>query len=163
MPYWACARTAPSRDQFAAESVALAGFEVFTPRVRERVGAKWRTTPLFPGYFFVRIVDQWRVLNRTVGVMRVVQFGPEPARCPDEVIGELLARADRDGIIRLSARRPPRRIFTPGAAVAIADGPLRGLEAIHTGMSAHDREIVLLTMLGASRPIEIAAGLLAPR
>jgi hypothetical protein len=37
---WAVARTAASRDSFAAESVSMAGFEVFAPRLRTRVGAK---------------------------------------------------------------------------------------------------------------------------
>jgi hypothetical protein len=39
-PHWAVARTAASRDSFAAESISIAGFEVFAPRLRTRVGAK---------------------------------------------------------------------------------------------------------------------------
>ena len=32
-PHWAVARTAPSRDSFAAESISIARFEVFAPRL----------------------------------------------------------------------------------------------------------------------------------
>jgi hypothetical protein len=39
-PHWAVARTAASRDSFAAESISIAGFKVFAPRLRTRVGAK---------------------------------------------------------------------------------------------------------------------------
>jgi len=39
-PHWAVARTAASRDSFAAESISIARFEVFAPRLRTRVGAK---------------------------------------------------------------------------------------------------------------------------
>jgi transcriptional antiterminator RfaH len=164
MPYWAVARTAPNRERLAVESVGQAGFETFVPRIRVKVGAQWRTQPLFGCYFFVRVVDRWRILERTIGVLNVVKFGASPARCPDEEIAALLSRADPDGVIRLSARPslPSRRILTPGAVVAIADGPFRGFEGIYSGQSAQEREIVLLNLLGAVRPVEIAAGLLAP-
>jgi molybdopterin molybdotransferase len=36
---------------------------------------------LFAGYFFTRIVDQWRVLERTMGVLCVVRVGAVPSRC----------------------------------------------------------------------------------
>jgi hypothetical protein len=39
-----------------------------------------------------------------MGVVSVVKFGPAPARCPDEEIARLIARADPDGIVRLSPR-----------------------------------------------------------
>ena len=75
-----------------------------------------------------------------------------------------LARADPDGIRLRPARRcrSSGRVLTPGAVVAIAGGPLRGFEGIYSGQSAQEREIVLLNLLGAVRPVEIAAGLLAP-
>jgi transcription antitermination factor NusG len=121
MPFWAVVRAVPHHDQLAAECVAMAGFETFTPKIRVKVESRCRTTPLFPGYFFTRIIDRWRMLERTMGVLNVVKFGAAPARCPDAEIAALLERSDPDGIIRLAARPslPPRRIFTPGAAVAI--------------------------------------------
>jgi hypothetical protein len=62
MSYWAVARTAPNHDRWAAECVAQAGFETFTPKIRTRSGAQWRTVPLFPRYFFVHVIDRWRVV-----------------------------------------------------------------------------------------------------
>jgi hypothetical protein len=119
MPFWVAVRTVRNHDRLAVESVCQAGFEIFATRVRERFGSRWRTTPLFAGYFFVRVVDRWRAIERTI-----VKVGATPAKCPDLEIAALLERSDPDGIIRLAARpsSPPRRIFTPGATVATADG-----------------------------------------
>jgi transcription antitermination factor NusG len=46
--------------------------------------------------------------------------------------------------------------------VVIADGPFRGLNAIYTGRSAHERELVLINLLGRQTPVKVAAGLVAP-
>jgi transcription antitermination factor NusG len=167
MPYWAVCRSAPNHERLAAEGVALAGFETFIPRIRVKNGARWRTTPLFGCYFFVRVVDRWRILERTIGVLHVIKFGGAPARCPDAEIAALLERSDPDGIVRLPPRissrpSPAPLALAPGTAVAIAAGPFRGFEAIHTGMTAHERELVLVNILGAQRPVEIAAGLIRP-
>jgi hypothetical protein len=63
MPYWTVLRSAPGHDVLAYEGVVRAGFEIFTPKIRTRIGAKWRTSPLFGWYFFARVVDQWRALG----------------------------------------------------------------------------------------------------
>jgi transcription antitermination factor NusG len=164
MPYWAAVRTAPHHERLAYESVGLAGFETFTPKIRTKVGTQWRTVPLFGVYFFVRIIDQWRVLERTLGVLNVVKVGATPSKCPDAEIAALIERSDPDGVIRLATRpsSPSRRVLSPGAQVEIAGGPLRGFSGIYAGMSVQERELVLINILGASRPVEIASGLLAP-
>ena len=64
----------------AHEGVVRAGYEIFTPKIRTRVGARWRTTSLFGSYFFVRVIDQWRTLERTIGVLNVVKAAGVPAR-----------------------------------------------------------------------------------
>jgi transcriptional antiterminator RfaH len=164
MAFWAVVRAAPNRERLACESVVQAGFEIFVPRIRVRVGSQWRTTPLFGSYFFARIIDRWRVIERSPGVLSTIKFGTSPARCPDEEIARLIERSDRDGIIRLPPRplSPPRRTFSRGAMVAIADGPFAGFSGLYAGQTVHDREIILLDILGASRPVEVSAGLLAP-
>jgi transcription antitermination factor NusG len=163
MPFWAVARINPGFDRLAAESVAAARFETFVPRIRTQIGSKWRTVPLFGCYFFVRVIDQWRILERSPGVAAVVKFGATPARCPDEEIAQLLARADPDGIIRLN-RSPiaSGHVFEPGAPVMIAGGPFRGLAGIYGGQTAHERELILLDVLGRATPVDVAAGLVVP-
>jgi hypothetical protein len=67
MAFWAVVRAVPHHDRLAAECMAMAGFETFTPKIRVKIESRWRTTPLFAGYFFTRNVDQWGVLERTMG------------------------------------------------------------------------------------------------
>jgi transcription antitermination factor NusG len=164
MPFWAVARTLPHRETFAAESIGEAGFEVFAPKVREGVGLKWRFSPLFRGYLFVRVVDRWRIVERTLGVLKFVKFGDAPARCPDAEIAALIKRSDADGIIRLPPEAPPhvRRVFSAGETVTITSGAFRGFRGLHTGMTTRDREVILLDVLGGKRPIAIASHQVAP-
>ena len=52
------------------------GFEVFLPLVQ----TKRASTPLFPGYLFARIVDRWRSINTTFGVLCLVRVGDCPSK-----------------------------------------------------------------------------------
>jgi hypothetical protein len=75
MAFWAVVR--PHDDRLAAECVAMAGFETFTPKIESRSRAVGRTTPLFAGYFFTRIVD--REGDRTARTAANVEAFPERA------------------------------------------------------------------------------------
>ena len=65
--------------------------------------------------------------------------------------------------IRLPPPPPPRprRVFKKGEHVKIIAGQFASFAAIHTGMSAKQREIVLINMLGATRPVEVQRHLTA--
>jgi transcription antitermination factor NusG len=161
MPYWSVARTLPQREAFAAERLEAGGFEIFAPKVK----TKRALVPLFAGYLFVFIVEQWRAIDSTPGVLKLIRFGDMPAKCPDAEVARLQAQVNRQGFIRLpdGPSKPARRIFAKGAAVRIVGGPLQGVAALHSGMSAAEKEILLIAMLGAQRPVAIAAHLLAPQ
>jgi transcriptional antiterminator RfaH len=139
---------------FGGAHVTWEGYETFVPKTKVLIGARWRAAPLFVGYFFVRIVDRWRVIERTIGVLGLVKFGDTPARCPDAEIAKLRTRADADGLIRL----PWRRI---GDRVRIVDGPFTGVDGLYAGMSARDRELVLISLLGRQTKVELRPGQLA--
>jgi transcriptional antiterminator RfaH len=162
MAYWVAARSVFGHERLAHESVAVAGFEIFAPRTRTLVGSRWRTVPLFGNYFFVRIEERWRAIERALGVASVVRFGMEPARVPDQEIGKLFMRADPDGIIRLDPPPFIHKSIPVGAKVRVISGPLKGFEGLYLGQSARDRERVLLEVLGAKRPVELARGLAIP-
>jgi transcriptional antiterminator RfaH len=166
MSYWAVVRAASNHERLAWDSVGRAGFETFVPRIRIKAGSQWRTQPLFGCYFFARVIDQWRALERSVGVVSVVKFGTTPAPCPDEEIRALLGKSDRDGIIRLNAHpttSPRRELLTPGDPVAITDGPFVGLTGIYSGMTTRERELVLIDLLGKQTPVSISADLVVPQ
>jgi transcriptional antiterminator RfaH len=163
MPFWPVARTAPQREPFAVERLEAGGFEIFAPKIR----AKRQIVPLFPAYLFVRIASAWQPVDRTPGVIGLIRFGDEPAKCPDAEIDRIRSHMDADGVVRLPA--PPRKpqqakpAFQPGAKIVITGGPLQGRLAIYAGMTVGQRETVLLTMLGRQTGVAVAAGLIAAR
>ena len=87
----------------------------------------------------------------------MVKFGLTPAKVLDEEIAKLIARSDPDGIVRLAARSPERAMrpgLALGSKVLIADEPPACFDGLYAGMGAHDRELVLMNILGAQRPVE---------
>jgi len=137
------------------------GFEVFLPLVQtQRASA-----PLFSGYFFCRIVDRWRSINSTFGVLCLVRVGDCPSKMPDAEIESLKAMIDGHGYIKLPEAPPPpvRRKIAIGAKVRIASGPFGGMSGLYAGQSTRERELVLLNLLGSQRPVAIAASLVAPQ
>jgi len=84
MAYWGCAQLQPNRTAVALHHLALAGYEVYHPRLRQqRVGRGRRvlaTPPLFPGYCFIQIELQWHTARWAPGVVRLVLDGVQPAR-----------------------------------------------------------------------------------
>jgi transcriptional antiterminator RfaH len=159
--FWGVVRSLPRREAFAAERLGDGGFETFLPLVQ----TKRASQPLFSGYLFVRIVEQWRSINWTLGVLCLVRNGDCPARCPDHEVDGLKALIDGHGFVRLPDKpsKPPRRAFAKGESVRIIAGPLQGVKALHSGLSAADKEILLIAMLGSSsRRIAVPSHLVVP-
>ena len=159
--FWGVVRSLPRREAFAAERLRDGGFETFLPVV----ATKRSSAPLFASYFFVQIVEQWRSINSTLGVLCLVRVGDCPARCPDHEIDSLKAMIDGHGYVKLPEAPPPpvRRKITIGANVQIASGPFGGMLGLYAGMSTKDRERVLLHVLGGQREIRIASNLVVPQ
>ena len=144
-PFWAVARTSAHRETFAAERVDEAGFEVFVPKIKERVGSRWRVAPLFRGYIFARVVDgRWHPIARALGVLKLVKFGDAPAHCPDAEIEALKAVIDDHGFVRLpeAPATPPRRKIAVGAKVKITGGAFAGMRGLYAGQTTRDRELI---------------------
>ena len=160
-PFWSVVRSLPKREAFAAERLRMDhGFEVFLPLVQ----TKRASEPLFTGYFFCRIVDRWRSINTTFGVLCLVRVGDCPAKCPDHEIDSLKAMIDGHGYIRLpeAPATPVGRKIAIGAKVRITGGPFGGCRDF-SGQSTRERELVLLNVLGCQRPVAISAGLVMPQ
>jgi transcriptional antiterminator RfaH len=81
-----------------------------------------------------------------------------PARCPPAEIEALRRRADGRGVTRLPAA-PQRHAWARGDRVRIVAGQFASFNAIHSGMSARAREIVLINILGGQRQVAVASHL----
>jgi transcription antitermination factor NusG len=159
MSFWGVVRSLPQRERFAAERVEALGYPVFLPMVQKRTTA----APLFRGYFFARITEQWRAISTCFCVLCPVRVGDCPARCPDAEIEAIWAMMV-GGYVRLpdAPSKPGRHVFKKNEAVKIIGGPFEGVRALHSGMRAADREVLLLSLLGAPRRVSVPAHLVLP-
>src|SRR5262249_7545955 len=154
--YWAAAQLQPQRERLALHFLAQAGFETYAPRLRERRtvhGRKIIRTPLlFPGYAFVWIELQWSQARWAPGVARLIMDGLMPAIVPEVVITAIKAREAR-GLIELP--KPP--LARPGDRVRVLAGPFAGQIGLYAGMKPRERIEGLLSILGGSRRMTLAA------
>jgi transcriptional antiterminator RfaH len=161
MSYWCCAQIEPFRERLAAHCLALGGFEVYCPRLKEQVRSRGRkivrTPPLFPGYAFVLIVSRWWDARWSAGVRRLVMDGELPAKVPDAVIAEIKSR-EKNGLVEL----PRPRGLAPGTRVRVISGLLQNQIGLLGALRPHERVLVLLQMLGGQQRVELAQGAIEP-
>ena len=159
MPFWGVVRSQAQRERFASEQLGLRGFETFLPIVQTRRAS----APLFNGYFFVRIVEQWRSINFCFGVLGLVRVGDCPSKMPDAEIDAIKAMVV-GGFVRLPEAPPPPlpRIIRKGAKVKIISGPFTGQGGLYVGQTSRQRELILLAaLLGGPRTVAIPAASVA--
>ena len=123
-PFWGVVNSLPKRERFAAKRVEALGYPVFLPLVQ----TKRASVPLFAGYFFAQISEQWRSITTCFGVRCLVRTADCPARCPDSEIDNLKAMIV-GGFVRLPEAPPPlaRRTIAVGSKVKITGGAFGGM------------------------------------
>lgn len=141
------------------------GYTYYNPKTFERWVSKGReitrSVQLFPGYMFVNIVAQWRVLCGTRGVTGLIRNSDGPVFVPQTMIDQLKEDERVDGHIYLPQEFTPR--FELGQGVHLTDGAgaYANRFAIYDGMSGLDRAAVLLQMLGKQVRIVVPESALA--
>ena len=161
---WYVAQTLPRKEEVALQNLARQRFAGFLPRYRAtRQHARQRyevLTPLFPGYIFVRFNPDdapWRSINGTRGVLGLV--GPRLARpvaMPASAIDNIMARC-RNGIMTSLLE-----CLEPGAVMRVISGPFADQLVTIEALDGHDRVRVLLKILGADQPLDLASNCLGP-
>ena len=156
--YWCCAQVEPRRERLASYTLALAGYEIYQPLLREqrrsRAGRKIIVTPpLFPGYLFLWVVSGWWNARWSPGVVRLIMDGLVPAHVPDAVISEIRSR-ECGGFVEL----PKPRGLRPGMRVRVISGRLHDQIGLLAVLRPHGRVLVLLHLLSGERPVELVRG-----
>lgn len=151
---WGVVMTQPNAERKAVFNLARQGFECYVPKFHEGK----RSGVLFSRYVFVNIIDAWHSIFGTFGVTSLIRNGDKPATVKSAFIDELKAREGSDGFIDLTKEIQIRK---PGDKVSVVGGPFYGFTGIYQGQSAHEREIVLLNMLGRSVRVELESKLVA--
>ena len=104
---WYLVQLKPNGHRLAKANLERQGFKTFLPlqNVTKRSAHKFvdRNVPLFPGYMFVKLdiaQNDWRKVNSTMGVARIVSLGGTPTAVPSAIVNEFISRCDDDGILR---------------------------------------------------------------
>lgn len=162
--HWYCLRTKPKTERITSAILrAEVGLEVFSPLIRfERArssGRVWVTEAMFPGYVFARFryVQQFRQVQASRGVVKVVNFGGQPAIVPDQIVEDLRASVKDEETVVIE---PSVQI---GEEVNVVDGPFRGIKAVVSRlMPGRERVALLLEVLGMEREVEVGLGAVLP-
>lgn len=151
MTYWCAVNTQVNAEDKAVFHLMRQGFSVLLPKhLKRRAHARkieWVPRPLFPGYLFVEIdleSSPWRAIRSTVGIFDVIRFGDKPAPVPKQVINEIKARQDADGLVKM---REGKR-FKSGDPVRVLQGAIGEVEALFDSVDDQNRVTVLLSFLG---------------
>jgi transcription elongation factor/antiterminator RfaH len=146
---WFAVHTQPLAETRARWHLENQGFRTFLPR-------RWKTrcharqlavveAPLFPRYLFIAFDphrDQWRKVNSTFGVSRLLMRGEAPHPVPYGVVEALIAVTVDGGIVDLATR------LQAGGPVRVMAGPFADQLAIVEQLDASGRACILLEILG---------------
>ncbi|MBN1114798.1 MAG: hypothetical protein JXA66_05620 [Oligoflexia bacterium] len=142
---WFVVMTKPGKQDDVAVKLLDAGFEIFNPRLRQYNArqSKYRVGALFPLYLFIRldISKHYRLIKYTRGVLRFIGTGTEPVPVAKEIIECIKSNCNSEDLIE--ARYSIEEIL-PGDKVVIADGPLKGVEAIVSGICNEQKRVEIL-------------------
>ncbi len=151
MNRWYVAQTIPHAEEKASYHLRRQDFRVYLPYYRKRRRharrTDWVNRALFPSYLFIKMDPewtQWRCINSTVGIRRLVSQGERPAPVPRGVVEQIIAREDEAGLVRMDRLRP----FRAGEPLQIATGAFRDRVGLFECLSDDDRVTVLLDLLG---------------
>jgi transcription elongation factor/antiterminator RfaH len=146
---WYVIHTQACREFRAATNLRNQGFVIFLPKRHKTIrhARKLYTVEavFFPGYLFIALDltrQQWRCVNSTFGVNRLVMLGERPRPVPYGIVEALWATADNRGILRLSEH------LRIGSRVRLMAGPFAEHLASLDSLDGGGRVRVLLDILG---------------
>ncbi len=142
---WYVVHTKPKQEARALENLQNQGYVCFLPMMQvqklRRQKVTWVIEPMFSRYLFIQLDDQnqnWGPIRSTLGVSKLVSFGPQPAKVPAELVA-FLQDAPQEVV---------ERMFNAGDTVQVASGPLKGLEGQYLANDGEARAFVLIDLLG---------------
>src|SRR5579862_4341853 len=151
-PQWFAIQTRPRFEKKAAGQLAQKNIDVYLPLRTERHAWSDRkqtiSTPLFPGYAFVRISarrEEWRPVLQTPGLLGFVSFGGKVVDVPAKQIGDLQM------LLKENAPFSLHPFLHSGQRVRIRGGCLNGLE----GVLIEDKGKLVIAIASIQRSLAI--------
>jgi transcriptional antiterminator RfaH len=159
MEKWYLVQAKTHGESVAEQNLRRQGYRTFLPQetrqVRHARQTRIRKSALFPGYLFVAFDperDQWRPIDSTIGVTRLVKRGSRPARVPEGIVEDLQA-ATRAGETVLADPE-----ITEGDRIRVRRGPFENFHGRILGLRADRRVCILLEAVETGLPVELPAG-----
>ena len=160
---WYAVHSLPFAEARAEGQLQRQGFRTFQPKRHKTVRHAHRLStveaPYFLRYMFI-VLDltrhQWRSVNGTFGVSRLVMRGDQPHPIPRGVVEALIAAADARGILQLGGK------LQVGGPVRLIAGPFAEQLAILDHLEDSGRVRVLLNILGRQVAISTVANNILP-
>lgn len=160
---WYVVHTLPVAELRAQANLTNQAFRTFLPKRQKTIRHARRlltvAAAFFPRYLFVVLDptrDQWRRINSTFGVSRLVMRGEELQPVPDGVVETLLAASDARGFLQHGIR------LKVGEPVRLMAGPFAEQLAILDDLDDAGRVRVLLDILGRRVVISTHANNVVP-
>lgn len=159
---WLLATSKPYQGPKAVEEVENLGLRCMLPQFKQTRVVRGRRVdeivPVFGSYLFVDLTPRWGDLLTLRSIRDVARYEEGPVPIPDRAIDELSSRIDENGFFIMPRKEKGR--FRKNARVTPSEGPLQYFVGIYEGATSKDREAALFNMMGASRRIEFATGIL---
>jgi transcriptional antiterminator RfaH len=156
---WHVVHTKPRAEARALENLERQGFEVFLPMITlqkvRRAKLASITEPMFSRYLFLRTtaaMEDLSVVRSTLGVSQLVRFGTVPAKVPHVWVEAMRVQP-----------AVQETLHKPGDKVLLADGMLKGLEAVYMHTDGEMRAMVLIDLLSKPHLISYEAAHLLPQ
>jgi len=160
---WHIVRTHPYVESSVRQRLIAQGFRTFLPMHDRTVRHARRLTTVrravFPRYMFVRFdrfTTQWRSINGTIGVARLVMFGEQPQAVQPGVVESLIASVDEED--RLLFHQP----LKPGDPVRLLSGPFADQLGVLDRLDPNQRVHVLLSFLHGPVRVQVDRSWIAP-
>lgn len=131
------------------------GIESYVPRFQDRYK---KIFVLFPGYILLDVVRHWIEVVRVRGIKRLLMMNGKPSTLPDEFMNALKEEYGPEGFLPWADNRVT---FLLGQPVRITKGHFKNHIGTYQGMSRHERERVLLDLLGRKVTVEVDEDYLA--
>ena len=160
---WYAVHTLPTAELRAQTNLRNQDFRTFLPKRYKTIRHARRlltvAAAFFPRYLFVAFdaqQRQWRRINGTFGVSRLVMRGEAPHPVPSGVVEALLAASDADGFLQHGLE------LKVGSPVRLLAGPFAEQLAILEDLDDAGRVRVLLDILGRSVSLSTEANNVLP-
>ena len=160
---WCAVHTHTHAEDVAAFHLKAQGFRVYLPRRRRIVRHARRTCEkkdaFFPRYLFVTLDlqrSQWRCINATCGVCRLLCVQNRPLTLPPGLVETLLEATDPDGVLK------PGETREAGQTVRILSGYLAGCIGKLADGARSSEVRILVDMMGRKVPVYIQSDYIIP-